>query len=57
MKLGRKVWLFLLTLVVVGVLSFFNKDTASIVALFGTYCAGNVGSHFSNSINRSENKN
>lgn len=55
MKLGRKVWLFLLTLVVVGVLSFFNKDTASIVALFGTYCAGNVGSHFSNSIKRSEN--
>lgn len=52
--LGRKVGLFIVTLAIVTVLSYFNKDTAAVVALFGTYCAGNVGSHFSNTLRRSE---
>lgn len=52
---NRKVWLFIVTLVIVGVMSFFDKDTAAVVALYGTYCAGNVGSHFSNTLSRKEN--
>lgn len=54
---NRKVWLFIVTLVIVGVMSFFDKDTAAIVALYGTYCAGNVGSHFSNTLSRKETNN
>lgn len=41
---NRKVILFFVTLVVVGVLAYFEKDTAAVVSLFGLYCAGNVGS-------------
>lgn len=52
MHLGRKVILFLVVLIVLVVLSIMQKDTASIVALYGTYCAGNVGTHFSSSLNR-----
>lgn len=52
--LGRKAILFLVVLVVLVVLSILNKDTAAIVALYGTYCAGNVGTHFSSNLNRSE---
>jgi nitrate/nitrite transporter NarK len=51
---SRKVILFLITLIVVVLLSFFDKDTASIITLFGVYCCGNVGAKFSNSMNRSE---
>ena len=38
----------------VVVLSIMNKDTAAIVGLYGTYCAGNVGAKFSGNINRAE---
>jgi MFS-type transporter involved in bile tolerance (Atg22 family) len=47
-KLGRKFWLFIITMIIITLLSFFNKDSTQIVALFGVYCAGNVGSKFSN---------
>lgn len=52
---SRKVVLFLVTLAVTVLLSFFNKDTASIITLFGVYCCGNVGAKFSNSMTRGEN--
>lgn len=51
---NRKVILFIVTLVVILVMSILNKDTASIVALYGTYCAGNVGAKFSGQLNRHE---
>lgn len=51
---NRKVILFIITMIAVVTLSIFDKDTAAIVALYGTYCAGNVGAKFSNQINRSE---
>lgn len=51
---SRKVILFFITMTAVVVLSIMNKDTAAIVALYGTYCAGNVGAKFSNNINRIE---
>ena len=49
-----KVILFFVTMVAVVVLAILNKDTAAIVALYGTYCAGNVGAKFSGNINRTE---
>ena len=55
MKLtNRKFWLFLVALVVVTVLSFFDKDTASVITLFGVYCTGNVASKFSINTTRKE---
>lgn len=51
---SRKVILFLITLAVTVVLSILDKDTASIITLFGVYCCGNVGAKFSNTTNRSE---
>lgn len=51
---SRKVILFIVTLVTIIVLSILGKDTASIVALYGTYCAGNVGAKFGTHINRLE---
>ena len=53
---NRKVILFIVTLVVILVMSILNKDTASIVALYGTYCAGNVGAKFSGKLYRNEEK-
>lgn len=44
---NRKFWLFLIALVVITLLSFFDKDTASVITLFGVYCTGNVASKFS----------
>lgn len=41
-------------MIAVVVLAIFNKDTAAIVALYGTYCAGNVGAKFSGQLNRHE---
>lgn len=55
MKLAnRKLWLFLLSLVVVALLSFFEKDTAAIITLYGVYCTGNVASKFSVTTTRKE---
>ena len=51
---NRKVILFFITMAAVVALSILNKDTAAIVALYGTYCAGNVGAKFSGNINRTE---
>jgi hypothetical protein len=47
-KLGRKFWLFLISMVVAAILAFCGKDATQIVALFGVYCAGNVGAKLSN---------
>lgn len=54
MHLGRKAVLFLVVLVVLVALAIMNKDSAAIVALYGTYCAGNVGTHFSSTLRRDE---
>ena len=51
---SRKVILFIVTLAATIALSIFDKDTAAIIALYGTYCAGNVGAKFSGSLNRYE---
>lgn len=51
---SRKVVLFLITLAAVIALALISKDTAAIVALYGTYCAGNVGAKFSSNVNRLE---
>lgn len=51
---SRKVLLFILTLVVLVVMAILGKDTASIVALYGTYCAGNVGAKFGSNVIRHE---
>lgn len=51
---SRKVILFLITLAVTVALSFFNKDTTSIITLFGVYCCGNVGAKFSTMSTRKE---
>ena len=51
---NRKLWLFLISLVVVAVLSFFGKDTAAIITLYGVYCTGNVASKFSVTTTRKE---
>lgn len=51
---SRKVVLFIITMAVVIALSILQKDTAAIVALYGTYCAGNVGAKFSSTVNRLE---
>ena len=52
---NRKVILFIITLIAVIVLAILAKDTAAIVALYGTYCAGNVGAKFSSNVHRIEN--
>ena len=51
---NRKVILFIVTMAAVVTLSILGKDTATIVALYGTYCAGNVGAKFSGHLNRQE---
>lgn len=51
---NRKLWLFLVSLVVVSLLSFFGKDTAAIITLYGVYCTGNVASKFSINTTRKE---
>jgi hypothetical protein len=51
---SRKVILFIVTLIAVIVLAILSKDTAAIVALYGTYCAGNVGAKFSGQVHRYE---
>jgi hypothetical protein len=51
---SRKVILFIITLIAVIVLAILAKDTAAIVALYGTYCAGNVGAKFSGNLYRNE---
>ena len=51
---NRKLWLFLISLVVVAVLSFFGKETAAIITLYGVYCTGNVASKFSVTTTRKE---
>ena len=52
---NRKFILFLVALVAVVTLSIFGKDSASVVALFGVYCAGNVGAKVSANLKRNEN--
>ena len=55
MKLtNRKFRLFLITLAVVTLLSFFGKETTSVITLFGVYCTGNVASKFSINTTRKE---
>lgn len=46
--------MFIVTMAAVIALSILGKDTAAIVALYGTYCAGNVGAKFSGQLNRQE---
>ena len=51
---NRKFWLFLIALVVVTLLSFFGKETAAVITLFGVYCTGNVASKFTVNTTRKE---
>lgn len=51
---SRKVILFLITMMVVVAMTILDKDTAAIVALYGTYCAGNIGSKISGKLDRHE---
>lgn len=51
---SRKLVLFLITLAAVITLSFFSKDTAAVVTLYGAYCCGNVGAKFSSTMQRKE---
>ena len=51
---NRKLWLFLISLVVVAVLSFFGKETAAIITLYGVYCTVNVACKFSVTTTRKE---
>ena len=51
---NRKLWLFLISLVVVAVLSIFGKETSAIITLYGVYCTGNVASKFSVTTTRKE---
>ena len=41
-------------MVVVAVLSFFGKETAAIITLYGVYCTGNVASKSSVTTTRKE---
>lgn len=44
---NRKFWLYLISLVVVAVLSILGKDAAAVIGLFSAYCVGNVATKFS----------
>lgn len=43
---SRKVVLFLISMILVATLAYFNKDYAGIVTLYGLYCTGNVAQKF-----------
>lgn len=43
---NRKFVLFLVALAVIAILSFFNKETMSVVALYSAYAATNAASKF-----------
>lgn len=45
---NRKFFLFLVALAVIAALSFFNKETTSVVALYSAYAIGNAASKFAN---------
>jgi hypothetical protein len=45
-KLGRKFWLFLISLAIIALLAFFDKDATAVIALFSAYCVGNVSTKF-----------
>lgn len=52
---NRKFLLFLISLAIVALLSFFGKDTSSVITLFAVYVTGNVGAKFSvNTIRKEE---
>ena len=51
---NRKFILFLISLAAVIVLSFFGKETAAIITLYGVYCTGNIASKFSVTTTRKE---
>lgn len=50
--LGRKFILFLISLAAIIILSFFDKDSSSVIALFSAYCVGNVASKFSTNVTK-----
>ena len=52
---NRKFILFLVSLVAIVVLSILNKDTATVVTLYGVYACGNVGAKVSANLKRNEN--
>lgn len=47
---NRKLILFLLSLLVIFILSYFGRETTSVVALYSAYCVGNAASKFANNI-------
>lgn len=52
---NRKFILFLVALAAIIVLSILNKDTATVVTLYGVYACGNVGAKVSANLKRNEN--
>lgn len=44
---NRKFWLYLISLVIVAVLSILGKDASAVIGLFSAYCVGNVATKFS----------
>lgn len=42
----RKIFVFLISLVVITILLFNDKDVSGIVTLFGIFCGANVGAKF-----------
>lgn len=55
MKLtNRKFWMFILSLAIITLLSFFGKDTAAIITLYGVFCTGNVAAKVAVNTTRKE---
>lgn len=42
----RKIFVFLISLVVITILLFYDKDVSGVVTLFGIFCGANVGAKF-----------
>ena len=54
MRGNRKMIAFLITLVACIALSVLGKDTTGAVAVFATYCAGNVGAKITGRLSNAE---
>lgn len=51
---NRKFWMFLVSLVIITLLSFFDKDTAAVITLYGVFCTGNVAAKVAVNTTRKE---
>jgi len=51
---NRKFWMFLVSLVIITLLSFFGKDTTAVITLYGVFCTGNVAAKVAVNTTRKE---